>query len=227
MTQGSRRFTFFFDPSRLFLYYNARKKGDLHDNGAYIRDTIKSIHCDGVRKERTWPYNTKKFAEKPPGKAYDEAKDNIVSKYERLHQDIDQFQACLMNNCPFVFGFNVASSFHKTNNPLAQMPMPKPDEKIVGSHAVLAVGYDDRNRHFTILNSWGQDWGDNGYFYMPYDFIKESNWCYNFWKIPFVEEEHAFQFAECISVSSRPSGRGDMLQDDLEIDSKDDTYYGY
>ncbi len=38
----------------------------------------------------------------------------------------------------------------------------------VGRHAVVAVGYDDAKERIIVLNSWGRDWGDKGYFYMPY-----------------------------------------------------------
>ena len=55
-------------------------------------------------------------------------------------------------------------------------------------HAVMAVGYDDKNRQVTVLNSWGEDWGDEGYFYMPYDFITDSDVCFDFWKISFANE---------------------------------------
>ena len=180
------------NPSRLFLYYNTRKIENTVsvDDGATLRDTMKSIHSVGVCKEKIWPYVDikQRFKERPPQRAYMEARGNIVSEYQRLHQDIDQFRACLQDNCPFVFGFEVFSNFYKTNNPLGIMPMPKPNDTSDGNHAVVAVGYDDRSRYFTILNSWGEDWADKGYFYMPYDFISNSNWCFDFWKVTFASE---------------------------------------
>ena len=59
-----------------------------------------------------------------------------------------------------------------------------------GSHAVMAVGYDDAARHFIILNSWGDKFGDKGYFYMPYDFIVDPKNCHDFWKIEFAERQY-------------------------------------
>ena len=37
-----------------------------------------------------------------------------------------------------------------------------------GGHAILIVGYDDKNKRFICLNSWGSKWGHNGYFYINY-----------------------------------------------------------
>ncbi|MDY6899246.1 MAG: C1 family peptidase, partial [Cyanobacteriota bacterium] len=38
-------------------------------------------------------------------------------------------------------------------------------------HAMLCVGYSDKDRMFIVRNSWGSEWGDNGYCYIPYDYI--------------------------------------------------------
>ena len=51
------------------------------------------------------------------------------------------------------------------------MAMPSPDESVVGGHAVLAVGYEDATQELIVRNSWGTQWGLNGYFYMPYSFM--------------------------------------------------------
>ena len=45
----------------------------------------------------------------------------------------------------------------------------------------MAVGFDDSKQVFIIRNSWGEKWGDKGYFYMPYEYIKDTNLCSDFW----------------------------------------------
>ena len=62
------------------------------------------------------------------------------------------------------------------------------DEKLLGGHAVMAVGYDDNKGHFVVRNSWGMEWGDNGYFYMPYEFIISDNYCSDFWAVQTVKD---------------------------------------
>ena len=186
---------YYFDPSRLFLYYNTREReGNTRvDSGASIRECVKALNCKGVCKESDWSYNIAYYTTKPPARCYKAADGNNLCKYERLDQDIDQLRACLKDNCPFVFGFKVYQSFHdRDNSSRGIMSMPSYHERTysrpLGLHAVVAVGYDDRSRRIIVLNSWGKDWGSNGYFFMPYDFIKDSDMCFDFWKITFACE---------------------------------------
>lgn len=180
-----------FDPSRLFLYYNTRKaEGKQNkDDGASLRDTVKALKNQGVCPEKDWPYIVSKFATKPSDQCYQGAKDNIVSKYERIENphDKDQLRACLKAEYPFVFVFKVFESLNDI--PLSGiMEMPAIGEEPQGMHAVVAVGYDDKKNAVKVLNSWGTHWGNNGYFYMPYDFITDPALCFDFWKIEFVQE---------------------------------------
>ena len=184
----------YFETSRMFVYYNTREYESTvqHDAGATIRDTIKAMKRQGVCKESDWPYLIKEYRTKPPTRCYEAATGNTLCQYERLHQDIDQLRACLNDSCPFVFGFNVYNSFHDYNNQkFGHMSMPTYYERSrepIGRHAVLAVGYDDGRKCLIVLNSWGEGWGDRGYFYMPYDFVTDSIMCYDFWKITFACE---------------------------------------
>jgi C1A family cysteine protease len=61
--------------------------------------------------------------------------------------------------------------------------MPSTAEQVIGGHAVLAVGYDDATRRFTVRNSWGKDWGKGGYFFMPYSYLLDDNLAADFWTI--------------------------------------------
>ena len=182
-----------YDPSRLFLYYNARKltNNTSVDSGCSVRDALKAFKRFGVCQESLWRYNIRNFKQTPNRGCYEQAKGNVLSEYERLvHQDVHQFRACLKEECLFVFGFVVYESFYSSANMhFGNMPMPTAHDKFEGRHAVMAVGYDDVARHFIILNSWGDSFGDKGYFYMPYDFIVDPQKCYDFWKITFAERQ--------------------------------------
>src|SRR5690242_18162494 len=65
-----------FEPSRLFIYFNERTiEGTVgSDSGAQIRDGIKSVNKQGVCQDSDWPYDITKFTQKPPAKAYSDAK---------------------------------------------------------------------------------------------------------------------------------------------------------
>jgi C1A family cysteine protease len=64
--------------------------------------------------------------------------------------------------------------------------MPSQDEGVLGGHAVLAVGYSDASQRFLLRNSWGADWGINGYFTMPYAYLTDTNLADDFWTIRLV-----------------------------------------
>jgi C1A family cysteine protease len=179
-----------FVPSRLFIYYNERViEGSVNtDNGAQIRDGIKSVVKQGACSEKTWPYLITKFTVKPPNKAFHEGAKYQVTSYSRLTQVLNQLKGCLASGFPFVFGFTVYDSFESQEVAnTGVMPMPAPSEKVLGGHAVLAVGYDEPSQRFIIRNSWGTGWGQKGYFTMPYAYITQSNYCDDFWTIRLVE----------------------------------------
>jgi C1A family cysteine protease len=49
--------------------------------------------------------------------------------------------------------------------------MPAPTDRCVGGHAVLVVGYDLNAKTFKVRNSWGNSWGQAGYFTLPFDYL--------------------------------------------------------
>ena len=81
-----------------------------------------------------------------------------------------------------VFGFTVYQSFESEEvAKTGIMSMPKKSEKVLGGHAVAAVGFNENS--FIIRNSWGEQWGENGYFYMPNEFITNNNLANDFWVV--------------------------------------------
>lgn len=175
----------FVNVSRLFIYYNERviEHTTKSDSGAMIRDGIKTVVKQGVCSERKWPYVITKFAVKPPVACYQEALQHQVISYQRI-LTVDEMRACLAQGFPFVFGFTVYESFQSQQ--VAQtgvVAMPQPGERVVGGHAVLAVGYNDGDRQFMVRNSWGAGWGLSGYFTMPYDYLANRNLSDDMWTI--------------------------------------------
>jgi C1A family cysteine protease len=65
--------------------------------------------------------------------------------------------------------------------------MPKHSESVLGGHAVVCCGYDDSKQVFICRNSWGKNWGDSGYFYMPYQYLLARNLSSDFWAIETVK----------------------------------------
>jgi C1A family cysteine protease len=178
-----------FVPSRLFIYYNERVIEDSvrSDSGAMIRDGIKTVAKQGACPEPMWPYLIAKFATKPSASCYTEAAKHTAASYQRLIQSLSQMQGCLASGYPFVFGFTVYESFESSIVArTGHAPMPGTRERVLGGHAVCAVGYEDDKRWFICRNSWGTSWGMRGYFTIPYDYLINSDLAADFWTIRVV-----------------------------------------
>jgi C1A family cysteine protease len=179
-----------FMPSRLFIYYNERAiEGTVEtDSGAMIRDGIKSVAKLGVCDEGQWPYDITEFTRKPPSAAYTAASGHQATVYRRVLATLHQLQGCLASGYPFVFGVSVYESFMSDAvAETGEVPLPSRGEKLLGGHALLAVGYDNDLQRFVVRNSWGDSWGMNGYCTMPYGYLTDSKFAQDFWAIYTVE----------------------------------------
>jgi len=175
----------FEDFSRLFIYYNERviEHSVKSDSGAMLRDGIKTLAKQGVCSEEIWPYKISRFADKPGATCYRQASKHQITSYYRIHT-LDEMRACLAEGFPFVFGFTVYESFESQKVARTGIvDMPKPGEKALGGHAVMAAGYDDKQQRFLVRNSWGKGWGMKGYFTMPYKYVADRNLSDDFWTI--------------------------------------------
>ncbi len=112
------------------------------------------------------------ITEIPSNQAITQAKKHIINRYCKLSIDdeLTELKYALSKGMPFVFGMMVPKSFYLTASS-GVMPMPSPDEARLGGHALLAVGYDDNKQVFIVRNSWGKEFGDEGYCYIPYEFF--------------------------------------------------------
>ncbi len=178
------------DLSRLFIYYNERAlEGNVdQDSGAMIRDGVKTLAKQGVCDEGRWPYVTTKFSVKPPAACYKQGLQHQITSYHRV-VTLQEMRMCLAEGYPFVFGFTVYESFESPAvAKTGRLNLPKPSEKSLGGHAVMAAGYDDATKRFLIRNSWGTDWGMKGYFTIPYAYLDNRNLSDDFWTIRAVED---------------------------------------
>jgi hypothetical protein len=94
-------------------------------------------------------------------------------------QSITTLQAlrgAVAQGLPVACGIEVYESFY--SQAVAQTGIaPLPDvsrETRVGGHAVLCVGYDDERQVLLMRNSWGAEWGDAGYFTLPYAYVSRG-----------------------------------------------------
>jgi uncharacterized tellurite resistance protein B-like protein len=164
-----------YDVSRLFIYYNGRAVDGVEgeDGGSVIGSLIEALRELGACSEETWPFDEARVNEEPSDEAYQEAAHFLVEDNALVATDLDAWRAVLAEGYPIVFGIALFESFDRQRRP-GLVPMPSPDEvarEEHSGHAMLAVGYSDRDRVFIVRNSWGERWGDRGYCYIPYDYL--------------------------------------------------------
>jgi hypothetical protein len=105
-------------------------------------------------------------------KSFTRLQDKEVSSPE---QNIAKIKLSLSNKRPVVFGmYCCEESFLKLKEPLWT---PKEGITKKSAHAMTIIGYDD-NKYggaFEVVNSWGESWGDKGFFWITYkEFSKRS-----------------------------------------------------
>lgn len=164
--------------SRAYTYLMTRYlNGGVKIEGGNIRDACKSIKKYGVADERHFPSDSD-FEALPDfyTMAY-AANDKIDSYYALSEKDDYLFQilVCLNNNIPVIVGMNTNMFRDAKENGISEKALEW-DERMEPNHALLIVGricdFDylgKKQNVFIIRNSWGEDWGDNGYFYIPED----------------------------------------------------------
>jgi C1A family cysteine protease len=178
-------------PSRMFLYFVERDTdGDVNDDGgSTLRTCIQCIDTYGVCDEPLWPYNIDNFTVKPSNQCYVQALTRKGLNAFSLNQNLYELQHCLaVYSRPFVFGITLYDSFESdavASNGIVPMPHVH-HEKCLGGHAITCVGYKSDHSaagsgYFIIRNSWGPNWGDKGYFYLPYAYVLNPALASDFW----------------------------------------------
>jgi C1A family cysteine protease len=173
-----------FSPSRLYLYVKERlaelQSGtQLSDSGADAADGLSILMKSGVCSEAVWPYDTAKVDTIPPHQCdLDAAKHKIAAIGTVAKPNVtgtalvDAIAHSILSGIPVLIGITVYDSFEsETVAQTGNVPMPSDDDQEVGGHEVLIVGYDDAAKQFLLINSWGANWGLQGYFHMPYEYI--------------------------------------------------------
>jgi C1A family cysteine protease len=190
-----RAFGNYINGSRLFLYKVSRNLlGWAGDQGAFLRTTMAALVLFGIPPESFWPYEAENFDTEPSSFLYAFAQNYRAINYFRLDQPgvspdelLCRIKIDLAAGLPSMFGFTVFSSIEQAEKNSGRIPFPLSGETIVGGHAVAAVGYDDnmiiKNLNpsaqetkgaLLIRNSWGPGWGEDGYGWLPYDYVLNS-----------------------------------------------------
>lgn len=171
-----------FQPSRLYLYYKEREiEGNItQDAGADVVDGEKYVKYYGICSEQLWPYDISKFAVNPPKKCDINASKHKISSYKIIPINnllIQNIKNSIDNKTPVLIAIAIYTSFESINaSKTGRIPIPNfKTEKCLGGHELCLIGYDDNKSIFIVQNSWGSNWGDKGFCYIPYNYLTNPN----------------------------------------------------
>ena len=178
----------FFTPSRLFIYFQGRVAiGTVNqDSGCQIRDAIAATQKLGAPLESLWPYRESKFKLRPPATAYSDAlKRQIIQAYKA--ETLDDVKRALSLDLPVVFGVPVYRSIMDLSWFNYTLPMPAKNERSVGGHAMVVVGYRNSDSMLIVRNSWSSNWGRSGHMLMPFEYWNKFQRQTDAWVISVAE----------------------------------------
>jgi len=161
--------------SRLYLYYQFRRLYDdvKLDEGSTIRDCINILHKDGIVSEFLYPYIESKVFNNPS---------EFLEKYSRFckclgFENISRkvIKQKLLLDYPVLCGIKLFDSVYTDEvKNTGILSYSEEYDKILGGHCIILVGFDDSKKYYRFINSWGSTWGDKGFGYLPYDYIKNT-----------------------------------------------------
>ena len=177
-----------FDLSEAFLYYNARMmdgNDDVSvntDAGSRYKPAMDSLSKYGIALERLCPYHEDVYTQKPSEEAYKDASTRKLITAKNVNRTIADVKSALADGFPVAVSFSLMQSFFDATD--GYIPMPTDDEisndeadNVHSHHAMVIVGYSDKLQHFVLRNSWGKEWGDEGYCYVPYEYVEKESLC--------------------------------------------------
>ena len=151
--------------------YNQINRGV--DEGSHPIDAMNLVVDRGAATLATMPYNDRDYLSQPSPEAIAEAEQFRALEVASV-RSIDTWKAALAHRVPFVIGIPVYPSLQLLSG--ANAVYNDLSGVSQGGHAVVVVGFDDDKfgGSFKVLNSWGQGWGDDGFFHLPYDVLRHS-----------------------------------------------------
>lgn len=163
-----------FSPS--FVYNQIKSYGDNNcKRGSYVADAMKLMNNTGILKKFDFAYTSTNCTKKPSSFEIQKAKNHTILTFERLarwdnpYNIVGKVKKAISNKNPVVVGmfkYGKLSGYGELWTP--------PSTPSGGGHAMVVVGYDDSKYGgaFEIMNSWGTQFRNGGFFWVRYNDFK-------------------------------------------------------
>lgn len=163
--------------SEAFIYYNSRKNNETSkdESVSSFQNTISAFKYHGVCLDKYHPYKEIDLNTRPNDEAYLNAENYKITEIKEVNPNINDMRTALSEGYPIAISLKIYDSFAPNHTGFIFRPT---EEEIksqnYGHHAMIICGYSDEQRVFVVRNSWGEDFGDNGYCYISYSYIEDK-----------------------------------------------------
>lgn len=159
-----------------YIYTN-RKDTDYQGEGMIPREALSNLLTDGDVEFDDYPYDEDYSVLKPTFPEYkvkliNKSKMHAITAYARLNT-INDVKTALMKIGPVTVCYNIFDSFYNVGSD-GMVSVPASTESKQGMHEMTIFGWE--NGRWIVLNSWGEDWGDKGYCYIPFEYEFVEAW---------------------------------------------------
>ncbi len=162
--------------SPAYLYNQIALRGC---QGAYMLDAMQAMSQNGAVPFNQFRYDERDCSRAPDGRTIQMGQQFRIKGYNRLtlganeyKPDILAIKQNLAQGAPVVIGMMVGGTFMSR---MVGQDMWYPNQsdysmRGYGGHAMCLIGYDDNKEGgaFQIMNSWGQNWGNDGIAWVRY-----------------------------------------------------------
>lgn len=154
--------------------------------GSYIKLAMDNMMGQGAVPFNDFKYDDSDCNREPSSQLKAQAQAYKIKGFQRLTEDggnpikeMLSIKQNLAQGSPVIIGMMVGGTFmgemrgqdvwFPTNGDYSKSGF--------GGHAMCIIGYDDYKEGgaFRIMNSWGEDWGDKGFFWIRYSDFREFN----------------------------------------------------
>lgn len=150
--------------------------------GTNIEMTLEILKAKGAVSIETFPYLDFSCNIQPTESQDIEAEANKISEYKYLSGEnmVLEMKTLINNQTPIIISAFLDSEFALVDDlGLTAYREHTVDYTVPGGcHAMLVVGYSDEYNAFKVVNSWGEEWGDDGFVwidYLAFDNVTDTN----------------------------------------------------
>ena len=139
--------------------------------GTSISETLDLIKDKGVCSILEFPYSDGSCSLQPAESVIKLAENAKISDYKNLSGNnmVLEMKTLITEQTPIIIGAYLSAEFGKVDEfDLVAYRDHKVDYSSKRCHAMLVIGYSDAYNAFKVVNSWGSDWGNDGFIWIDY-----------------------------------------------------------